>query len=153
MPPLDRGALPSTELRDVAILSSATDPRSLATISVSWGGKECAEPLFPPFFPLRMPVPFAAVIPCRLRRGKPQPEPRSAALISQVDCMCCKHPLELDLIPDRGRTAKIGHRRRSAATGAELRRPSAAPFAPKRREPPDLQPRAEIRSCTLRSEP
>jgi hypothetical protein len=55
----------------------ATNPRPLATVAASRGGKEHAVPFFFPPLPLRERVPLAAMSQRRPRRGEPQSEPQS----------------------------------------------------------------------------
>jgi hypothetical protein len=83
--------------------------------------------------------------------------PKSSTTTAQVDYTYRQHPPGPDLVPNEGRTAKISHRRRSAAAGAELRRPPRCSSTVDRAvesKPSDLSPTRRIRSrIPLRPEP
>jgi hypothetical protein len=76
VPPLDlRTAPPPTPLAPPRFNTGALDPRPPTVIAAPRCGKERAVPLFPPYLPLRVRVPLAAVNPSRPRRGEQLPEP------------------------------------------------------------------------------
>jgi hypothetical protein len=125
--------VPPLRRRD-CITGTANSPPP-AVVAAPRGGKEHVESLFPPFFLLCLPVPLVTESPCRLRRGKPQPEPQSATLIAQVNYPCRRRSPELDLVLNGGRTAEIGLSRRGAAAGTssgEQSPPPASPISPGR---------------------